>query len=160
MGIHTQTRPVIVNAIWQYIKVRERKSGQFEPTLLVHVQVVCAVKESFVHQSQALSGKVVNWMGRSVTAPTFTIIARGLGFSRPQLETRVFSPGTSVPPSRKFNHAKRHCRYSSLARKESLLEEVTDFTVTISDPQFTRFTRARVHQLRQILSTGEYSVHL
>ena len=51
MGIHTQTRPVIVNAIWQYIKVSERNAVQFEPTLLVHVQVVCAVKEPFVHQS-------------------------------------------------------------------------------------------------------------
>ena len=44
MGIHTQTRPVIVNAIWQYIKVSERNAVQFEPTLLVHVQVVCAVQ--------------------------------------------------------------------------------------------------------------------
>ena len=51
MGIHTQTRPVIVNAIWQYIKVSERNAVQFESTLLVHVQVVCAVKEPFVHQS-------------------------------------------------------------------------------------------------------------
>lgn len=27
MGIHTQTRPVIVNAIWQYIKVRKLKKN-------------------------------------------------------------------------------------------------------------------------------------
>ena len=113
MGIHTQTRPVIVNAIWQYIKVSERKSGQFEPTLLVHVQVVCVVKEPFGHRS--LEG----WLyGRSVTVPTSTIMACGLGFSRPQLETTVFFRVLRFLPSRKFNHVNKYqSQYSSICGK-------------------------------------------
>ena len=39
MGIHTQTRPVIVNAIWQYIKVRKLKKIIHGATQTMHEAV-------------------------------------------------------------------------------------------------------------------------
>ena len=51
-----------------------------------------------------------------------------VGFSRPQLEARAFLRVLRFPPSRRFNHGNKcHCQYSPFTRKESLLEEVTDF---------------------------------
>lgn len=125
--------------------------------MLVHVQVVFAVQEPFVHQSQSLLDEVVNWMG-----VLSRLIARGLGLSRPQLETKVFFSGYFgfLPHEGSIMATNVTANILHLREKRVYWERVLIFTVTISDPQFTRLTRARVHQLRQILSTGEYSVHL
>lgn len=157
MGIHTQTRPVIVNAIWQYIKVSERKSGQFEPTLLVHVQArfcgpgaVCSSKLSSVGRGCKLDGWSVTahctWAGFKLTSTW------GEGFFSGYFG---FLPHEGSIMATNVTANILHLREKRVYWKKVLI-----FTVTISDPQFTRLTRARVHQLRQILSTGEYSVHL
>ena len=95
-------------------------------------------------------------------APTSTIIARRLGLNRPQLETKVFLSGYFgfLPHESSIMATNVTANILHLREKRVYWKKLLIFTVTISDPQFTRLTRARVHQLRQILSTGEYSMHL